>query len=331
MHKTTKFSDKILKLYGTKKNESFLIKEIKSIKFVKLKSVRISDIDDRSKTNKNINLRNIYINNDKKFNDNIRKEKYDKVFKNSEFSREKIKTIRKIHSAKILKNYKDFKKKISDDKVNLIIKDLLSKDYQNYNMNDIYSKNKFLLNKTIDQKKYIDYNLQNDPDNTKLCKNYSGQIKYYLNKNAQNSLIKGIYDYHKNRKKYKEIYFDFFSRNNNEKRKLYPNKNKNNVNKGINKKFLNSSNSGYKTNDLLYNSMKEKFKDECIKFYNEKCLNRTNDLYLKYINNNAIKKFMSLEDKINLACESSKNLLNYLKKDKLKSIKNKNRINEIYN
>ena len=145
MHKTTNLSHKILKLYETKKNESFLIKEIKSIKFVKLKSVRISDIDDRSKTNKNINLRNIYINNDKKFNDNIRKEKYDKVFKNSEFSREKIKTIRKIHSAKILKNYKDFKKKISDDKVNLIIKDLLSKDCQNCNMNDVYSKNKFLL------------------------------------------------------------------------------------------------------------------------------------------------------------------------------------------
>ena len=63
--------------------------------------------------------------------------------------------------------------------------------------------------------------------------------------------------------------------------------------------------------------MKEKFKDECIKFYNEKGLNRTNDLYLKYINNNEITKFMSLDDKINLAYESSKNLLNYLKKDKL--------------
>ena len=145
----------MLKLYGTKKNESFLIKEIKSIKFVKLKSVRISDIDDRSKTNKNINLRNIYINNDKKINNNIRKEKYDKVFKNLEFSRKKIKTIRKIHSAKILKKYKDFKKKISDDKVNLIIKDLLSKDYQNYNMNDISSKNKFLLIKQNNRSKEI--------------------------------------------------------------------------------------------------------------------------------------------------------------------------------
>ena len=327
LYKNTNFH-KIFKLPLKRKKESFLTREINSIKDVNLKLVRISKIDDRSKKKKNINLRNKLMNYENKSDNSIPNVKSDRIFKSFEFPLKKIKTIKRIQSTKILKNYKDIDQKIFNDKVNLIIKKLLSKDFPNYYINDRHSRNLFPLNQTISPMKYVEYNMQNEPENSKLYQSYSWQMKCLLDNRVRNSLIGGINNYNENLKNYKEIYFDNFFKNNNFKKKLEQDKIINFIHRGINKENINILNRDFKNNDLLYNSGKDKFKNEYIKLYNQKGLNKAKNLYFKYTQNNEIKKMMSLDDKIKSAYASSKNLLKFLKRDRLKSLKEKNIIND---
>ena len=153
-------------------------------------------------------------------------------------------------------------------------------------------------------------------------------MKCLLDKSVRNSLIGRINNYNEKLKNYKDIYFDYFLTNNNDKKKFNQDKNKDIVHRGFNKENINIMNYDSKNNDLLYNSGKDKFKSEFIKLYNQKGLNKSKNLYFKYIHNNEIKKLKSLDDKIKSASASSENLLKFLKRDRLKSLKEKKIIND---
>ena len=205
-----------------------------------------------------------------------------------------------------------------------IINDLLSKDSQKYKVKEDYSRNAFPLNKAINSMKYIEYNMQNEPNNPKLFKSYDKQIKYLMNEKTRNFLIEGINDYHENLKKYREVNFDFFSRNNNNKRKLYQKKIKEVLLGGQYKENKSIKYIIPKYNDHpKYNSAREKFKKNYIKSYNDKTFDKNKNLYFKYISNNEIEKMMSVDDKIKLAYSHSKNLTKYMKKDAINKFKKK--------
>ena len=322
-----------------KKKQSFLISQINMFNSkdrVKLKLVDLSRINGRNKKNRlfdNVALNNIYKSNnlkgkyrtcDEKLKSNkSRNEILDKVIKNFDYPMQNNNKMRKTQSAKNIENNKNMTQKIINNKVKLIIKDLLSKDSNQYKIKEEYSRNFFPLKNSINPMKYIEYNMQNEPNNPKLYKSYFEQIKYLRDKNIRNFLIEGINDYHENLKKYREINFDYFSKNNNNRKKFYQKKIKEILLKGQIKGNKSTKYTNLKYNDLIYNSKKDNFKNNYIKAYNEKNFSKSKNLYIKYMNNNEIKKMLSLDDKMKLAYSSTKNLMKSMKKDTLQKFKKK--------
>ena len=75
-----------------------------------------------------------------------------------------------------------------------------------------------IFKKSIDQAIEVILFHDYDQKTTKLLPEF---IKYLRDKNIRNFLIEGINDYHENLKKYREINFDYFSKNNNNRKKFY--------------------------------------------------------------------------------------------------------------
>ena len=337
-YKSISPSIKKSKLSQKNKKKSFLISQIDMFNprnNVKLKLVDLSKLHGRNKKNKlfhneflnNINKSNFkgkYRTCDERLQNNkSRNEILEKVIKNFDYPKHNNIRIRKIQSAKQIKYNKNITQKIINDKVKIIINDLLSKDSRKYKIKEEYSKNFFPLKNSIDPMKYIEYNMLNEPNNPKLYKSYYKQIKFSRNKKIRNFLIEGINDYHENLKKYREINFDFFSKNNDVRRKFYQKKIKDIILKGQIKENKSIKYTNLRFNDLLYNSQKEKFKNNYIKAYNDKDFNKSKNIYIKYMNNNEIKKMLSLDDKMKLAYSTSKNLMKSLKKDTLQKFRKK--------
>ena len=329
-------------LSSKKKNKQFLLSPISRFNprnHVKLKLVNLSKIIGRNRKCK-ILLNNAFSNNNQNVNSNL-KSKYktydEKIQKNQnqnqilgnvikKFEHQIENNIkkRKNKSAKQIENInRNINTKIIDEKVNLIIKELLSKENQRYKIKEDNSRNIYPLNKEIAPMKYIEYNMQNEPNNPKLYKSYYKQIKFLTDKKIRSFLIEGINDYNENLKKYRELNFEFFSRNNDNRRKFYQKKIKDIILKDKHKENKSTKYTNLKYGDLIYNSEREKFKNNYIKAYNEKSLNKSKNVYFKYISNNEIKKMISLDDKMKLAYSNSKNLTKYMKKDTVKKFRKK--------
>ena len=81
-------------------------------------------------------------------NNKSRNEILEKVIKNFDYPKHNNIRIRKIQSAKQIKYNKNITQKLINDKVKIIINDLLSKDSQKYKIKEEYSKNFFPFNRS---------------------------------------------------------------------------------------------------------------------------------------------------------------------------------------
>lgn len=339
-YKSVSPSPRMKKVSQFNKNASFLFERIGKFKFsnkVLLKKLNLSKIIGRNRKYKNLIESKTFSNDvnknknnkfkpkygtcdQKNINNENKNEKFDKIFNNFEQSNNKNKSLRKTQSARQIEDNKNIDQLFVKNKVNSIIKELLSKDNKKYKIKEDYSRNIFPLSKAINPKKYIKYNMQISPNNKELFKSYNKQIKFLMDEKIRSFLIEGINDYHENLKNYHDIYFDYFAINNYKRMKFNHNRIKNTI---LNGKTDSRSNI-FKYKNLLYDSKKEKFKNNYIKAYNEKNFNKSNNLYFKYTNNNDIKKMISFEDRLKLAQNSSsENLAKYISKNTLKIFKKK--------
>lgn len=254
--------------------------------------------------------------------ENEKNEKIVNIIKNFDNStKSKIKDMRKTQSAKLIESDKNYDQKLIKNKVNFIIKDLLSKDIKNYQINENISRNIFPLSKVIHPMRYIEYNMKNYPNKKNLFKSYHMQMKYFMDEEIRSFLIEGINDYHENLKKYKDITFDYFSRNNNSKRKYIQKQIKSIILNGKSDKLKNTT---LKPKILVCDPKFEKFKKNYLNAYNEKGFNKDKNLYFKYINNNEFKNMMSFEDKLKMAFNSStKNLTKYINRNTVQKFRKK--------
>ena len=239
--------------------------------------------------------------------------------------------LRRVQSAKKIESNISIEQKIRKSKRNSIIKELLSRDigftYQN---KEIHSRNLFPLNKTIDPKKYLEYNLKNEPNNPKLFKSFQMQMKCMFVGNNRKLLVEGVNDYHQNLKKYQEVNPKGVMEKNDNERKLFQRK--------LGRTFINLKPIDFKNitsidkfNSLKYNYEKDEFKENYIKIYMSKNLDKElsrnsyikKNKYFNNINSDEFKKMMSFDDKINLAHSNSQKLLKFMKKNPMKWFKKK--------
>ena len=345
---------KIPKFMVKRKNNSVIINKKIQFNFspkrgVKLKQVNLSYINDTNNISKIFSKINAFKNNElinafkpeyntnkakiknkrtkiPELNDNESK-KENSIIKTFEFlPKNTINNIHfgKIDSARYIKNDKNFDKNLINNKVNRIIKDLLTKDSSNYKMKEYHSRNLFPLSNSINPMKYIEYNMKIDPHNSKLFKSYQKQIKYLIDEKVRRFLIEGINDYRENLQKYREIYPVNFT---------WKEKNENFFKqKHIKNTILKGKNNFNKTNsyEILYNKEKEKFRNNFIKAYYSKDANKNqsnkyikNNMYFKYVNNNDFKKMITLDDKIKMVYSTTNNLNKYLSNDYLRKFRKK--------
>ena len=300
-----------------------------------IKNIDISQLVENQKNNDKDkdNKKPIIISRNKKdIKEKIKDIKEKNVFKTFEYFQKKnhIK-LRRVQSAKNVKNNTSIEQKIVKSKVNSLVKDLLSKDINfKYSNKEIHSRNSFPLNKEMNPKKYIEYNLKNDPNNPKLFKSFQLQMKYLFVGNNRKHLIEGVNDYDQNIKKYKEINpKEMFDKKVNEK-KLFQKK--------LKKVFLNikpmefkNLSSKDKNNTFKYSYEKDKFNKNYINVYMGKSVDKElsrnkyikRNKYFNFMDSDKFKKMMSLDDKIKLAQSNSKKLLKFVKKDSMKSFQKK--------
>ena len=355
LNKMTITSIKITKPEEKNKNNSVIIKnkikyDFSPRKSVKLKKVNLSYINDTTDISKIFSQINFFKNNeiinafkpnymaykaklknkinkinDSRNNESIKENNVIKTFEH--LPKNSIKKIHlgKIESARHIKNDKNFDQNLIKRKVNLIIKDLLSKDNSNYKLIEYNSRNLFPLSNSLNPMKYIEYNMKNDPHNSKLFKSYQKQIKYLRDEKVRRFLIEGINDYRENIQKYREIYPNNFTWKTKKENIFRQKKIKNSILKGDNN--INKNNYYYNPYGMLYDNGKKKFRKNFIKAYysNDAQSNNyiKNNVYFKCVDNNELRKFISLDDKIKIINSTTNNLNKYLKNDYIGKFKKK--------
>ena len=156
------------------------------------------------------------------------------------------------------------------------------------------------------------------------------QMKCMFVGNNRKLLVEGVNDYHQNLKKYQEVNPKGVMEKNDNERKLFQRK--------LGRTFINLKPIDFKNitsidkfNSLKYNYEKDEFKENYIKIYMSKNLDKElsrnsyikKNKYFNNINSDEFKKMMSFDDKINLAHSTSQKLLKFMKKDSMKLFKKK--------
>ena len=216
-----------------------------------------------------------------------------------------------------------------ENKVNNIINNLLSQNENNIHNNNSINLS-FNIKKPLIAEKFVNTNLKQIPTNKEQYLSFNEQIKNLENKKLRNYINGGINNKLFNLKKYKKIYFDYFSKNNFD----------NSINKQeirniiighkINSKFYNKNNFKMKKCASNYDLGFKKFKKEFINEYNEKKFNYSSkrkyfnkNEYLKFFDNESFNKIASIDVKF-------KNIFSSLKNNKTIRGKNISKNSQIF-
>ena len=239
--------------------------------------------------------------------------------------------IKKSYSSKSLisLNKANINEKMIENKVNNIINNLLSQNENNIHNNNSINLS-FNIKKPLIAEKFVNTNLKQVPTNKEQYLSFNEQIKNLENKKLRNYINGGINNKLFNLKKYKKIYFDYFSKNNFD----------NSINKQeirniiighkINSKFYNKNNFKMKKCASNYDLGFKKFKKEFINEYNEKKFNYSSkrkyfnkNEYLKFFDNESFNKIASIDVKF-------KNIFSSLKNNKTIRGKNISKNSQIF-
>ena len=239
--------------------------------------------------------------------------------------------IKKSYSSKSLisLNKANINEKMIENKVNNIINNLLSQNENNIHNNNSINLS-FNIKKPLIAEKFVNTNLKQIPTNKEQYLSFNEQIKNLENKKLRNYINGGINNKLFNLKKYKKIYFDYFSKNNFD----------NSINKQeirniiighkINSKFYNKNNFKMKKCASNYDLGFKKFKKEFINEYNEKKFNYSSkrkyfnkNEYLKFFDNESFNKIASIDVKF-------KNIFSSLKNNKTIRGKNISKNSQIF-
>ena len=239
--------------------------------------------------------------------------------------------IKKSYSSKSLisLNKGNINEKMIENKVNNIINKLLSQNENNIHNNNSINLS-FNIKKPLIAEKFVNTNLKQVPTNKEQYLSFNEQIKNLENKKLRNYINGGINNKLFNLKKYKKIYFDYFS--------------KNNFDNSINKQEIRNIIIGHKINSKFYNKNNFKmkkcvsnydlgfkmFKKEFINEYNEKKFNYSSkrkyfnkNEYLKFFDNESFNKIASIDVKF-------KNIFSSLKNNKTIRGKNISKNSQIF-